>query len=302
MISRRRAAAGSQYALVVGLVGIVALAAVGATGDIMGVLMTRVSNTIGGGGNQTQAAPPAATQPQAPTGIALSSAAIDEGVALGSTVGTLSATDADGGPHVFALAPGAGATDNSGFAIDGAALKTAAVMDFETKPSHSIRLRATDPAGLFVERALTITVNDIDENALVPGDTARIVSRNNVQVRCSMWSGRHCLLPEFNFTNSTIFQNVPNSTNWARPYMRDFAPNTIANGCAVFCSFATGIPAHDSCTSASTGYQGHPWRLTGIDATQSGARVVTAPSGHSFTAYFQETDNPYFNRVTCSAW
>jgi gliding motility-associated-like protein len=101
----------------------------------------------------------------APTGIALSSSSVGENAASGTTVGALSATDADtGDTFTYALVSGTGDTDNASFAISGATLKTAAVFDFETKNSYSLRLRVTDAGGLTFERAFTITVTDVNED------------------------------------------------------------------------------------------------------------------------------------------
>lgn len=101
----------------------------------------------------------------APTGIALATAAIAENAASGTTVGTLSATDADtGDTFTYALVSGTGATDNASFTIDGTSLKTAAVFDFETKASYSVRVRVTDAGGLTFEQALTIAVTDVNED------------------------------------------------------------------------------------------------------------------------------------------
>jgi gliding motility-associated-like protein len=101
----------------------------------------------------------------APTAIALAPAAVAENAASGTTVGTLSATDADtGDTFTYALVSGTGSTDNASFAIDGTSLKTAAVFDFETKNSYSVRVRVTDAGGLTFERQLTITVTDVNED------------------------------------------------------------------------------------------------------------------------------------------
>ena len=100
----------------------------------------------------------------APTNITLSSAAVAENAASGTTVGTLSATDADAGDtFTYALVSGTGSTDNASFTITGGTLKTAAVFDFETKNSYSVRVRVTDGGGLTFEKAFTITVTDVNE-------------------------------------------------------------------------------------------------------------------------------------------
>ncbi len=100
----------------------------------------------------------------APTDIALSPVTIAEGNAANATVGTLSATDPDAGDtHTFALVSGTGSTDNTSFTISGASLRLTPVADYETKASYALRVRATDAGGLWVERALTVTVTDVSE-------------------------------------------------------------------------------------------------------------------------------------------
>ena len=58
---------------------------------------------------------------------------------------------------------GPGDTDNSSFTIQGSALKTNITFDYELKSSYSLRVRATDRAGRFVERILSVTVADLPE-------------------------------------------------------------------------------------------------------------------------------------------
>jgi VCBS repeat-containing protein len=96
---------------------------------------------------------------EAPTDVGLSAATIPETAAIGTVVGTLFATDPDAGSSfAYALVAGDGGADNAAFTIEGTALKTAAAIDFETKSSYSIRVRATDAGGLAHEKVLTITV------------------------------------------------------------------------------------------------------------------------------------------------
>jgi gliding motility-associated-like protein len=115
----------------------------------------------------------------APTGIALSSSSVGENAASGITVGALSATDADtGDTFTYALVSGTGDTDNASFAISGATLKTAAVFDFETKNSYSLRLRVTDAGGLTFERQLTISVMNVNEAPTALDLSATTVAEN----------------------------------------------------------------------------------------------------------------------------
>jgi Cadherin domain/Bacterial Ig domain len=101
---------------------------------------------------------------EAPADIALSKSDIDENQASGTTVGTLSATDADAGDtHTFSLVTGTGDTDNASFTISGSSLKTAASFNYEAKNSYSIRVRATDSGNLTFDKVFTITINNVNE-------------------------------------------------------------------------------------------------------------------------------------------
>jgi gliding motility-associated-like protein len=62
------------------------------------------------------------------------------------------------------LVSGDGSTDNASFTISGATLKTAAVFNFNTKSSYSIRIRTTDAGGLTFEKEITITVINVNVN------------------------------------------------------------------------------------------------------------------------------------------
>ena len=101
----------------------------------------------------------------APTDITLSASSINENNAVNAVVGTLSSTDADAGDtHTYTLVSGSGSTDNASFTIVGNQLKATPVFDFETKTSYSVRIKTTDAGGLTYEKALTITINDLDED------------------------------------------------------------------------------------------------------------------------------------------
>jgi len=98
------------------------------------------------------------------TAIALSNTRVNEASVVGTTVGAFSSTDPNAGDnHTYALVAGEGDSDNASFTIAGNTLKTAAVFDFETKSSYTIRVRATDTGGLTYEQNFTISVNNLPE-------------------------------------------------------------------------------------------------------------------------------------------
>jgi gliding motility-associated-like protein len=114
---------------------------------------------------------------QAPTDMALSASAINENVAAASTVGTLSATDAEGGAMTYALVSGTGDTDNSSFTLtSGGSISINASPNFETKASYSVRIKVTDGGGLTFEKSFVITINNVNET---PTDMALSASAIN---------------------------------------------------------------------------------------------------------------------------
>ncbi len=96
-----------------------------------------------------------------PTDISLSNNSVAENQPTGTAVGTLSTTDPDtGNTFTYSLVSGIGSTDNGSFTIAGGALKTAAIFDYETKNSYSIRISSTDQGGLSFEKVFAITVSE----------------------------------------------------------------------------------------------------------------------------------------------
>ena len=112
----------------------------------------------------------------APTDIAQSNSSIAENQPAGTTVGTFSTVDENQSiGHVYTLVSGTGSDDNSSFVINGDALKTAAVFDYETKTNYTIRVRTTDFGGEFYEEVFSIAVTDVDDQTptvkvLAPGN------------------------------------------------------------------------------------------------------------------------------------
>jgi hypothetical protein len=98
---------------------------------------------------------------EAPTDISLSSASISENVPTGTTIGTFSATDQEGGVMTFALHDSSTYTDNNSFTITSGVLKSAVVFNYEAKSSYSIRVRVTDSTSLTFDKTITISITDV---------------------------------------------------------------------------------------------------------------------------------------------
>ncbi|MDP2613894.1 cadherin repeat domain-containing protein, partial [Oceanobacter sp. 2_MG-2023] len=74
-------------------------------------------------------------------------------------------------------------TDASLFSINSATGEATllADADYETKPSYSFTVTATDGAGNFTNQAVTLAVNNLDEAAptITSGDTATAIDENS---------------------------------------------------------------------------------------------------------------------------
>ncbi|MFN0125542.1 MAG: lamin tail domain-containing protein, partial [Verrucomicrobiales bacterium] len=93
-------------------------------------------------------------EPQAPTGISLSTTSLFPGTAPGSAVGSLTTQDPNPhDTHTYALLDDAGGH----FALQGATLHTARTLGTEGS-TYTVRVRSTDQTGLPLEAALTLGV------------------------------------------------------------------------------------------------------------------------------------------------
>ena len=131
------------------------------------VTVSVVDSTIGGSSPVSTDYSLAVTNlNEAPTALILSATAFSENIPAGSLVASLSSSDPDTSPQSFsyALAAGAGDTDNSAFFITGNELHITNLPDYEVKSSYGIRLKTTDQGGLSFERNVTLTVNDLPDS------------------------------------------------------------------------------------------------------------------------------------------
>lgn len=100
----------------------------------------------------------------APTDLTLSATTLPENVADNTAVGQFTTTDANSGDtFTYSLVSGEGDTNNAAFSIINDQLQINASPDFETQDSYSIRVQSTDQGGLSVEKVLTISITDVNE-------------------------------------------------------------------------------------------------------------------------------------------
>ena len=105
----------------------------------------------------------------APTHLVLSQSQTYENQPVGASVGSFSATDADGDNLFYYLVAGAGDTANSYFTLDtNGSLKTAVLFDYENNAStYSIRVQAKDQYNASIEGNFSVALLDLDDTAPV---------------------------------------------------------------------------------------------------------------------------------------
>jgi VCBS repeat-containing protein len=120
---------------------------------------------------------------EAPTGLALDHASVNENAPAGTLVGTVSASDPDGNAITFSLVDNAGGR----FTIDAAGhLTTTGPLDFEAGASWNVTARANDGHGLTTDRMFAIAVGDVNEAPIAHNDAAAV---NEDATTGNLWTG-----------------------------------------------------------------------------------------------------------------
>lgn len=100
-----------------------------------------------------------------------------ENTLVGSAVGSV---DAGAGPTgSFELVFGEGDLDNEDFFLSGRNLHVQRRIDFEAKPTRSIRVRFTDEAGQVSEQSILIAVRDVNERPTAIALSGGMINENN---------------------------------------------------------------------------------------------------------------------------
>ncbi|MDX2001867.1 MAG: cadherin domain-containing protein [Chitinophagales bacterium] len=99
-----------------------------------------------------------------PADIYLTRQTVEETYPVGSFVASLATLDEDANDtFTYSLVSGNGDADNSSFTIAGNQLLTNEVFDFETRNAYSIRISTTDNTGATFEKAVVITITDMND-------------------------------------------------------------------------------------------------------------------------------------------
>jgi hypothetical protein len=193
----------------------------------------------------------------APTGISISDATVDENQPGGTQVGLLSTTDPDPGDtfnYIFC-----GGFDDALFQINDNSLETASTFDYKSETSYVICIRSTDSGLAFIDKTFTIRVNNLPDSAIfadVPTDywawrqiESLYVSSltggcgSSPLVYCPATRVTRAQMAVFllrgvhgsSFTppaaTGTVFGDVP-ADYWAAAWIEQLAVESISGGCS----------------------------------------------------------------------
>ncbi|GAA4384885.1 hypothetical protein GCM10023186_27800 [Hymenobacter koreensis] len=122
------------------------------------ISITTTSGTATSTSNFTVTASPVADSP------VLSASSFPENAQPGRFIGLFSTPTAGAvAPFSYGLVNGTGDVDNFSFFVSNDSLFTASRFDFETRSSYSIRVRSTGSNGQQYERAISLTVTDVND-------------------------------------------------------------------------------------------------------------------------------------------
>ena len=110
-----------------------------------------------------------------PTVLLISNDNINENKPANSPVAVFSSTDLDiHETFTYTLVSGANSSDNSKFLIKGDSLLTKASLNYEAKPTYTIRVQTKDSGGNTLEESFTILVNDLNETPKLTNQTVGV--------------------------------------------------------------------------------------------------------------------------------
>ncbi|MBV8255897.1 MAG: cadherin domain-containing protein [Chitinophaga sp.] len=249
----------------------------------------------------------------APTDISLDNNKVPEGSAIGTVVGNFTATDPDAGDtFTYSFA---GGTDDAQFTISGNQLKTAAVFNYATKNTYSIKIKVTDAGGLSFTKDFTINVtstNSAPTNITLDKNT--ILDKAAVGTLIGSFSATDPDAGEtftwafaggpddaqFKLTGNQLFSNaainyLQKSSYTVRIRVTDHGGLTFEKDFVINVLFINQPPTIDPVTNqvACDGHQAQEIKLTGLSAGPETNQNITivATSSNDFFESLTTRDN-----------
>ncbi|RYE20417.1 MAG: T9SS type B sorting domain-containing protein, partial [Sphingobacteriales bacterium] len=254
--------------------------------------------------------------PGAPSTVSLANVTLYENQAPGTNAGTLNSTSDDpNATFTYALVNGSGDTDNALFAIAGNQLNTSASLNYENKPSYSVRVRSTSQYGLSLDQVFNVAINDVNEAptiASIPNQTTCFTTAQQTftitgisagpetsqNVTLSFTNNNADLFSQIAITNAGVFTYTvkPGQSGTATILVTAQDNGGVANGgidvatkafiisvnalpvMSVTVDGGTDVSKGATTTITATGGVGYTWaNATGIISGQNAAALTVRP-------------------------
>ena len=138
---------------------------------------------------------------------------VDENMPAGTSVGTVMADDAEGDVLTYT-------DDSMYFAVDDMGnITTTMMLDYETTPSHTVTVTATDAAGLYAMITVTIAVNDVPETPMFEANAVEFEVDENMPVGTAV--GTVTAIYAESYSDGSDYFDVDNDGNITTAMMLD---------------------------------------------------------------------------------
>ena len=183
--------------------------------------------------------------------------------------------------YIYDLLTGAGDTDNARFRIvdDKVFIKQGEILDFEAKPSYSVRIRTTDSGGLFYSRQVTLNLTDVNESVVLTRANANVAGNVLTQFANSgTWSDPESGPVTLTASLGVVTKIVDGTWSWS------YRPSAMLIGQVVTISANDGtnvstttftIDANVAVTNQQVFYKGSSYAsVGGVDAALDSGKVL----------------------------
>ncbi len=213
-----------------------------------------------------------------PSDITFSQTLVPENTSTDTDIlfGSMSTVDLDPTDfHVYDLVAGAGDADNARFVIvdDKIFFNRGQDLDFESKPTYSVRVRSTDSGGLSISESFTLSVTDVNEPVVL----TRAIETVTGNVQTTMTNSGTWADPESNNASVTltaslgaVVKNANGTWAWSHvptTYLNNIPVTITANDGVNISMISFNITANTFAAGRSVFYN----NATGANLSSAGA-------------------------------
>jgi hypothetical protein len=136
---------------------------------------------------------------------------IDENSPIGTIIQII-VTDIDDSVLNLSLVNGLGDEDNNLFIIENNQLRTTSEIDYETKEDYNLRIKATDYSGLYLEKAIVLQINNLNDITITIIDVINTYCSSDEIGAINIEVSQYIPPLTFSWSSGDVTQNIENKT------------------------------------------------------------------------------------------